>query len=317
MENTTKKKNYYKKSKRFYNHNYYNKSKVISYTKKFETFEEGFSEVIKYNPELKNYCGRDPILVDVVTSMLNSIKDNIPSVDNYNYPNTLSLSINAKEVGFKSDINIALGWKTEYDFDNGKTYYIFRVSFMTIPSYKKSVISDMVENGWNKINREDRVKLDKKKEKENTQKIVTIPKEKQQYVKLDQGIDTDIESSDSDYQKEDEEDLTDNANKESNSDKNFIEQSNNDKSEEEVKKEEKIITEKSDIIEEKETKLEIAPSSTDSVVASPVAGTFIITHNNQTSVININEPQNSNGLIIDKDNMIVTYPDGTKFNLKK
>lgn len=300
MENNTNKKNYYRKTNRFYN-----KSKIISYTKKFETFEEGFSEVIKYNPELKNYCGRDPILLDVVSSMLNSIKDNIPSIDNYNYPNTLSLSINAKEVGFKTDINIALGWRTGYDFNSGKSYYIFRVSFMTIPSYKKSIISDMTENGWNKINKEIVNKLDKKKE--NKQKIVTIPKEDQKYVKLDQGLDVDLDESE--YETEEDSISSDDNKKDDNNSNKQLNDNDSSKNKEEINEEK--------LNKEDEEKISSQPNlSTDSVVASPVAGTFIITHNNQTSVININEP-NKNGLIIDKENMIVTYPDGAKFNLTK
>ena len=114
--------------------------RAISYVKRFETFKEGFSEIIKFNPELKNYCGRDPIAVNVIAAMLNSVKDNIPTTDNPNYPNTLSLSIDAKEIGFKTDINIAIGWRTEYFFREGKTYYNFRISFFTIPTYKKSII---------------------------------------------------------------------------------------------------------------------------------------------------------------------------------
>ena len=179
--------------------------RAISYVKRFETFKEGFSEIIKFNPELKNYCGRDPIAVNVIAAMLNSVKDNIPTTDNPNYPNTLSLSIDAKEIGFKTDINIAIGWRTEYFFREGKTYYNFRISFFTIPTYKKSIIEEMVQSGWKKIERgngyhshfwdktSDKPNLQKNRRfHSDSQKISTIPKDRQESVDLLPDSDDDV-----------------------------------------------------------------------------------------------------------------------------
>ena len=145
-------------SKKPYRRNNYRRSqqwrekpKAISYIKSFDNFNDGFTEIIRFNPELRNYCGDFGSYDAVIASMTKAINDNIPSPNNVNYPNTLSLSIDANEVGFKTDINIAIGWRIRYSYREGKTYYNFRVTFISIPVYKNSVISDMVESGWKKL----------------------------------------------------------------------------------------------------------------------------------------------------------------------
>lgn len=311
--------------------------RAISYVKRFETFKEGFSEIIKFNPELKNYCGRDPIAVNVIAAMLNSVKDNIPTTDNPNYPNTLSLSIDAKEIGFKTDINIAIGWRTEYFFREGKTYYNFRISFFTIPTYKKSIIEEMVQSGWKKIEKGngyhshfwDKIS-DKPNMKKNrrfhsdSQKISTIPKNRQESVDLLPKSDEDIE----------------------NIPESHIHAETTTPTPEPDNKVEIVPTvEVEDIgnapfpshvetdVPEHDNKIEVEDNSAkkvissdiaqtfkdpkDSIVKSPVNGTYIVTHNNKTNVINMNDPENENnlGIIIDRENKTATYPDGTVFNL--
>lgn len=311
--------------------------RAISYVKRFETFKEGFSEIIKFNPELKNYCGRDPIAINVIGAMLNSVKDNIPTTDNPNYPNTLSLSIDAKEIGFKTDINIAIGWRTEYFFREGKTYYNFRISFFTIPTYKKSIIEEMVQSGWKKIERRNGYHShfwDKTSDKPNmkknrrfhsdSQKISTIPKDRQESVDLLPDSDDDIgnipeshihaetttPTPEPDNKVEivptDEVEDIGNAPFPSHVETDAPEHDN--KIEVEDNSNKKVIS--SDIAQTfKEPK--------DSIVKSPVNGTYIVTHNNKTNVINMNDPENENnlGIIIDRENKTATYPDGTVFNL--
>lgn len=311
--------------------------RAISYVKRFETFKEGFSEIIKFNPELKNYCGRDPIAVNVIAAMLNSVKDNIPTTDNPNYPNTLSLSIDAKEIGFKTDINIAIGWRTEYFFREGKTYYNFRISFFTIPTYKKSIIEEMVQSGWKKIERGNGYHShfwDKTSDKPNmkknrrfhsdSQKISTIPKDRQESVDLLPDSDDDI----------------------GNIPESHIHVDNTTPTPEPDNKIEIESTDEVENIEnapfpshveaddpDYDNKIEVKDNSAkqviesdiaqtfkdpkDSIVKSPVNGTYIVTHNNKTNVINMNDPENENnlGIIIDRENKTATYPDGTVFNL--
>lgn len=309
--------------------------RAISYVKRFETFKEGFSEIIKFNPELKNYCGRDPIAVNVIAAMLNSVKDNIPTTDNPNYPNTLSLSIDAKEIGFKTDINIAIGWRTEYFFREGKTYYNFRISFFTIPTYKKSIIEEMVQSGWKKIERGNGYHShfwDKTSDKPNmkknrrfhsdSQKISTIPKDRQESVDLLPDSDDDVvnipeshihaetTTPDPDNKVEivptDEVEDIENATFPSHVETAAPEHDNKIEAEDNSSKH--VVA--ADIAQTfKDPK--------DSIVKSPVNGTYIVTHNNKTNVINMNDPENENnlGIIIDRENKTATYPDGTVFNL--
>ena len=311
--------------------------RAISYVKRFETFKEGFSEIIKFNPELKNYCGRDPIAVNVIAAMLNSVKDNIPTTDNPNYPNTLSLSIDAKEIGFKTDINIAIGWRTEYFFREGKTYYNFRISFFTIPTYKKSIIEEMVQSGWKKIERGNGYHShfwDKTSDKPNmkknrrfhsdSQKISTIPKDRQESVDLLPDSDEDIENSSFQSHAHTETTTTSEPdNKVEIVPTDEVEDIGNASSPSHV---ETATPEHDNKIEvEDNSAKQVIPSDIaqtfkdpkDSIVKSPVNGTYIVTHNNKTNVINMNDPENENnlGIIIDRENKTATYPDGTVFNL--
>ena len=329
------------KTTRGYNNSYPKRRfrpRTISYVKKFETFKEGFSEIIKFNPELKNYCGRDPIAINVIAAMLNSVKDNIPTTDNPNYPNTLSLSIDAKEVGFKTDINIAIGWRTEYFFREGKTYYNFRISFFTIPTYKKSIIEEMVQSGWKKIERRDghhnhfgdktSDKPDMRKNRRfrsDSQKISTIPKDRQESVDLLPDSDDDIgnvpypshahaETTTPAPEPVDKVEIvpTDEVEDIGNAPFPSHAETTTPEPVDDVE------------VEDNSAKHVVAADIAqtfkdpkDSVVKSPVNGTYIVTHNNKTNVINMNDPENENnlGIIIDRENKTATYPDGTVFNL--
>lgn len=310
--------------------------RTISYVKKFETFKEGFSEIIKFNPELKNYCGRDPIAVNVIAAMLNSVKDNIPTTDNPNYPNTLSLSIDAKEVGFKTDINIAIGWRTEYFFREGKTYYNFRISFFTIPTYKKSIIEEMVQSGWKKIESgegrhshfwdktSDKPNMRKNRRfRSDSQKISTVPKERQESVDLLPDSDDEIGSVPVDTHiiniHNMEEDIG--AIPASNNPVEIVPEDTYEVVEDKTPNEEEVVEDTNKTVKEVPSDVKAQAQAfdnpKDSVVKSPVNGTYIVTHNNKTNVINMNDPENENnlGIIIDREKRTATYPDGTVFNL--
>ena len=82
----------------------------VSYVKSFDSFEDGYQEVITLNPELVNYLGTNNEYNAVVQHILKIVSTSVPSVNNPNYPNTVSLSIDSNEVGFKTDANVALGW---------------------------------------------------------------------------------------------------------------------------------------------------------------------------------------------------------------
>lgn len=127
------------------------KPTVINLTKTFDAFEDAYTEVIKAIPELKAYCGDTAIEAAVLKAMMNSIVNNIPSISNENYPNTLSFSINSKEVGFKTDSNIALGWRTVFDRKSASIKYKFRITFISVPAFRKVTIEEMKQDNWKEI----------------------------------------------------------------------------------------------------------------------------------------------------------------------
>ena len=127
------------------------KHTIINLTKTFDTFEDAYTTVIKAIPELKAYCGDTAIEAAVLKAMMNSIANNIPSISNENYPNTLSFSINSKEVGFKTDSNIALGWRTVFDRKSASIKYKFRITFISVPAFRKVTIEEMKEDNWKEI----------------------------------------------------------------------------------------------------------------------------------------------------------------------
>ena len=124
---------------------------ITNLTKAFDSFEEGYKEVLKFVPEVKEYCGENSDQNSVITNILNVIKDNIPSIDNPSYPNTMSLSIDSHEVGLRTDGGLAFGWRTIFDRESGKHIYKFRITFLILPMYRKNIMNDMQEAGWTLI----------------------------------------------------------------------------------------------------------------------------------------------------------------------
>lgn len=132
----------------------FNKPVPVSYVKSFDSFEDGFKEAVTFNPELTNYLGSTGEYNAVIQHILKVISASVPSVNNPNYPNTVSLSIDSNEVGFKTDANVAIGWRTGFNYKTGIQYFNFRLSYIGVPAYKMGVFSDLESNGWEKIDPE-------------------------------------------------------------------------------------------------------------------------------------------------------------------
>ena len=135
-------------TKKRFNRRKGNKPQAINLIKTFDTFESGYKEVIECCPVFQSYCG-DTILYDsVIDSICKTIKENIPSPTNQNYPNTLAFSINSHEVGLKTDSGSAIGWRIVFDKESGKTVYKFRITFINQSTYVKEVIETLKSHGW-------------------------------------------------------------------------------------------------------------------------------------------------------------------------
>jgi hypothetical protein len=80
--------------------------------------------------------------------MTKVINENIPSPHNELYPNTLSFSISAKEVGFLTDDSLAFGWKIFINRKDGTISYQFRVTFISLSMSKRKYIERLISNKW-------------------------------------------------------------------------------------------------------------------------------------------------------------------------
>ena len=78
----------------------------ISFKKEFKDFELGMGELLEKVPDVKYYTGDTIDQKQAIINLLYLIRDDIPLVTNENYPNTCSLTISAREVGFKTDDNL-------------------------------------------------------------------------------------------------------------------------------------------------------------------------------------------------------------------
>ena len=333
MENqtTNQKRNFHRR----YNPNF-NKPKAVSYLKSFDKFEDGFLEALKFNPELKNYCGDTPIYDSVISTMMETIKNDMPSPSNPNYPNTLSMSIDSGEVGFKTDINIAIGWRIAYNYHEAKSFYKFRITFISIPSYKKEVISDMEEAGWSKLDPNHRQK--KYWDKVEGKSYKPNKKDYKRKEEVSESDKPDIKQDDKESAEENDVKNTF-VNSESHTNDPEVTDENEKDSDGEVKAlpktheeavkffaEKDMVhdnqwenpeTNKIETIAESEIKKYIAEkknSSVNSIVKAGVEGVFIVTHNGVSKVFNTNEPNAIPNVIVDTENGIIAFQDGIKFD---
>ena len=122
-----------------------------NFMKTFESFEEGYSEMIQLVPEIKGYGGEEAIYESVIGKILETVTDNIPTTKSSYYPNTFSFSIDSHEVGLKTDAGAAFGWRVVFNKEEGKQYYKFRVTFISMPAYRKKIAEDLINAGWEKV----------------------------------------------------------------------------------------------------------------------------------------------------------------------
>lgn len=123
-------------------------SRAKNYIKEFTDFSEGYQELISFIPEVKLYAGTENSYNAVVQRILSTISDNIPSPKNPNFPNTISFSINSREVGLLTDDKIAFGWKIFFNKETATHTYQFRVTFLSVSMTKKKYVDALLNAGW-------------------------------------------------------------------------------------------------------------------------------------------------------------------------
>lgn len=119
-----------------------------NYIKEFDNFSEGYQELASLLPEVKLYAGSETSYDGVIQRILGTISDNIPSPQNPNFPNTISFSINSREVGLLTDDKVAFGWRIFFNRENNSYIYQFRVTFLAVSMAKKKFIDALLNAGW-------------------------------------------------------------------------------------------------------------------------------------------------------------------------
>lgn len=117
--------------------------------KNFDTFEEGIKELTTLAPAVKTYVGDEFTDTAVIDKLLTIVKSEIPTVYNPGYPGTYGITVNAREVGFKTKDFLAFGWRSIIEAD--KITYGFRITITEKNRFaKKTKMQEtLVENGWN------------------------------------------------------------------------------------------------------------------------------------------------------------------------
>lgn len=126
-----------------------NQKSFRSYFKDFDKFEDGYNELINTIPEFKVYGGDMATVESVVRSICSITSENVPSISNPSYPNTIAISISAKEVGVLTDEAIAFGWRIAFNKELNKHVYRFRVTFLSKSMNRRMQIKTIMDLGWN------------------------------------------------------------------------------------------------------------------------------------------------------------------------
>ena len=123
---------------------------AIIYAKRFENLTDGFNELTKFVPSVKDYLDIEAMenvdeesIIDVLIAKL---KENIPVTGNPNFPYTYSFKCDMYGVTFDTDKRLSFGWKPMRD-DNGVVYYIMRV-FFPIRDVRSTSEHNLMNNGW-------------------------------------------------------------------------------------------------------------------------------------------------------------------------
>lgn len=84
-----------------------------------------------------------------VMRLMDEIKEDFPSILNPSYPATKSLSVSAREVGFRASGFFSFGWRTETDAE-GKIIYKFRITFF---GRNNNVLNEkkLADHGWKQV----------------------------------------------------------------------------------------------------------------------------------------------------------------------
>jgi hypothetical protein len=124
--------------------------------KRFTTFAEGAQEIVQLVHELESIFVRkdkdgNTVLPhepdQVIQNIFKLIMENLPSVQDLDYPRTIAFSISADEVGFKTKGPVAFGWRNIIT-DHNTLEYSFRVSIFSNSLGARQLEQELSKHGW-------------------------------------------------------------------------------------------------------------------------------------------------------------------------
>ena len=268
---------------------------IKNYTKDFETFEEGYQELISLVPEVKVYGGSEPIYDSVVQKICTLISENVPSPQNSNYPNTLAVSITSRELGLKTDDKMAIGWRIFFNKESGSYTYQMRITFFSLSMSKKKYINLLEDNGWSQA--------DPTRQGRFWSNIIRTDSYRNNSSRRNYISNSNLNSLASHLT----EDQVEKLNKLNVQEVNDSAKESND-NDDNVDINENSIVEETTPIVEKNVENTVEVDNKYSITAGNTSDIFIVTHDNKTYVINLNNTSFPEGIIVDRaNNAIVIY----------
>ena len=123
---------------------------AIIYAKRFENLTDGFKELTKFVPNVKEFLDIESMdTVDeasIIDALILKLKENIPITSNPDFPYTYSFKCDMYGVTFDTDKRFSFGWKPMRD-ENGVVFYMMRV-FFPIREIRSTSEHNLMNNEW-------------------------------------------------------------------------------------------------------------------------------------------------------------------------
>ena len=122
----------------------------IIYSKKFNSLYEGFEELTKYVPYVAKYFDikkydKDVNETVIINELITLLKDNLPVIDNPDYPYTYSFKCDTHGITFDTDKRFSFGWKSIRTDDGA--FFIMR-AFFPIRNTRSTSEHNLMNDGW-------------------------------------------------------------------------------------------------------------------------------------------------------------------------
>ena len=128
--------------------------------KTFRDFEEGMTEMQEISTSIEYLFGDTPTTYEeAVASLLDTLKENPPSIFDEDFPNSRAFSIDAREFGYKFAGQLSFGCRILVSEEDDEIEYGFRITVNSQNNSlarKTSVMKKAAEKGWRLVDFQER-----------------------------------------------------------------------------------------------------------------------------------------------------------------